>query len=885
MTNIKTLNQVRKSFLDYFEDANHEVIPSSPLVPHNDPTLMFTNAGMVPFKNIFAGREDIKRANGEIATKATSSQKCVRAGGKHNDLDNVGYTARHHTFFEMLGNFSFGDYFKEQAIVYAWEYLTKTLGLPEEKLLTTVYHTDDEAFSLWKKVSGLPDSKIIRISTNDNFWAMGDIGPCGPCSEIFYDHGDKIQGGPPGSPDEDGDRFVEIWNLVFMQFEKLDNGSQIDLPNPCIDTGMGLERISAIMQGKYDNYDIDLFQNLIASSKEITGNDNPKKDFSHRVIADHLRSTSFLIADGVLPSNEGRGYVLRRIMRRAMRHCHGLDNKNTVMHRLVPSLIHEMGEAYPELERARSLIVQTLEQEENRFRETLGNGLKLLKTELSSIPHGGELDGKVAFKLYDTYGFPYDLTQDILREKGYTVNNTAFESAMEEQKNKARSSWSGSGEEAENTLWLDLHKENGATEFIGYEALKGRGNLISIIKNNDKTGSLKKGEEGFIVTNQTPFYAESGGQSGDKGRIITETGTFAVNDTKKFAGSIHAHFGEVLEGEISSGSEMAKMIVHPKRRSAIKRAHSATHILHAVLKDILGDFVTQKGSLVEDDYLRFDFSCPNAINDEQFEQIELMANDLVMQNSPSKTRIMPVKKAMESGATALFGEKYGDEVRVVAMGGDDYSMEFCGGTHVIRTGDIGIIKIFNEASVSAGVRRIEAYTGIKAIEYIESIESRLDTVQQALKTSADNIVPRIEKLLTEKREMEKQISELKKQVALGSNGAGDSGSEVEQINGVSFIGKFLPDVATKDLRGLIDEYKTKHDPAVILLISENGGKAGIAAGISNSLTDRYNAVDLVRKSSEILGGKGGGGRPDFAQGGAPSADSANNAIKQIKQEI
>lgn len=882
----KTLNQVRASFIDFFKSKGHEVVQSSPLVPHNDPTLMFTNAGMVPFKNVFAGREEIKSANGDVASTVTSSQKCVRAGGKHNDLDNVGYTARHHTFFEMLGNFSFGDYFKEQAILHAWEYLTEVLKLPKEKLVVTVYHTDDEAFDLWKKISGLPEDKIIRIATNDNFWAMGDTGPCGPCSEIFYDHGEHVEGGLPGTPEEDGDRYIEIWNLVFMQFEKLEDGTQIDLPNPCIDTGMGLERITTIMQNVKDNFDIDLFKNLIAASKEITGNSNPKRDFSHRIIADHLRSTSFLIADGVLPSNEGRGYVLRRIMRRAMRHCHNLDNQNTVMHRLVPALIEEMGEAYPELVRAESLITQTLEQEETKFRETLGKGLKLLKEELKSVPKDGELDGKVAFKLYDTYGFPYDLTQDILRESDRSVDDAAFKAAMEEQKNKARSSWSGSGEQAEDGLWLELYKVKGATEFIGYETLDGRGNITAIVKGKEQTDSIKTGDEAFIITNQTPFYAESGGQAGDIGKIITDDGAFEVKDVKKFAGAIHAHYGVVTEGVIKADSEMVKMEVCSERRAGVKRAHSATHILHAVLKDILGDFVTQKGSLVEDDYLRFDFSCPNSISAEQYNEIELKANSIIMGNSSTQTRVMPVQQAMDLGATALFGEKYGDEVRVVAMGDENYSMEFCGGTHVDNTGDVGFVKIFNDSAVSAGVRRIEAYTGGKALEYAMNIESKLNEIQKTVKTSADDLLPRITKLLSEKKEMEKEISELKKQLALsGGAQSGNGGSEVEEINGVNFVGKFLPGVATKDLRGLVDEYKSKYDNAIILLISENDGKAGISAGLSSNLTDKYNAVDLVRKSSEILGGKGGGGRPDFAQGGAPSATNAQQALDEAKKFI
>ncbi len=881
----KTLSDVRKSFLEFFKSKGHEVISSSPLLPHNDPTLMFTNAGMVQFKNVFAGREEIKSKQGNRVYKAATSQKCVRAGGKHNDLENVGYTARHHTFFEMLGNFSFGDYFKENAIAYAWEYLTKTLQLPKEKLMVTVYHTDDEAYNLWKKIAGLPDEKIIRIASDDNFWAMGDTGPCGPCSEIFYDHGEHIAGGPPGSADADGDRFIEIWNLVFMQYERHEDGTQTNLPKPCIDTGMGLERITTIMQGVHNNYEIDLFLKLIEASEEISKRTGEKYIASHRVIADHLRSSCFLIADGISPSNEGRGYVLRRIMRRAMRHCHALDSKHTWFYKLIPALIEQMGQAYPELIRAESLLTQTLQSEEEKFRETLASGLKILETETKGLKAGGVLKGEVAFKLYDTYGFPLDLTQDILKAKNIAVDNKGFEAAMEKQRDQARSNWAGSGEQATSNIWLDIAKR-GSTEFLGYTNLKSRAEIISIVANDSEVKSVKAGDPAVVMTNQTPFYGESGGQAGDRGTIYSDKFKFEVDYTRKFGG-LHAHFGKVVSGEMVVGQD-AYLEVDKKRRDGLRRHHSATHILHAVLRKKLGDHIAQKGSLVEQDYLRFDFSHQKSVSKEELAEIEREANEIILQNAETKTRVMPIKQAMESGAVALFGEKYGDEVRVLSMGiGDNhgsYSIEFCGGTHVDRTGDIGLLKITKESAVASGVRRIEAVVGDKAVEYIQSREGILYTLQDKLKTAPEDFDNRLTALMNEKKNLEGQISELKKKIAMGGGGAsaGD-GATAQNINGVNFIGQKLDGIEAKDLRGLIDEYKKKYDNAVILLIAENDGKAAIASGVSEKLVAKYSAVEMVKKATEALGGKGGGGRPDFAQGGAPSASNANNAIEEVKK--
>jgi len=885
----KTLSEVRKSFLEFFRSKEHEIITSAPLLPHNDPTLMFTNAGMVPFKNVFTGNEEIKGKAGNKVVRAASVQKCVRAGGKHNDLDNVGYTARHHTFFEMLGNFSFGDYFKEKAISHAWEYLTKVLQIPSEKLLVTVYHTDDEAYNLWKKIANLPDEKIIRIASDDNFWAMGETGPCGPCSEIFYDHGDKIAGGPPGSAEQDGDRFIEIWNLVFMQYEKLEDGTRRDLPKPCIDTGMGLERVTSVMQHVHDNYDTDLFLNLIEASKEISGRSEEKFNVSHRVITDHLRSTCFLMADGVLPSNEGRGYVLRRIMRRAMRHCHILDPQKSWFYKMVPSLIENMGAAYPELARAESLITQTLQNEEEKFRETLGNGLKILETETKNLKSGGVLKGEVAFKLYDTYGFPLDLTQDILRARDIKVDTKSFDIAMEKQREQARSNWAGSGEQATGEIWLTVAKKNGATEFLGQKTLKSRAEIKDIILGDKEVKTAKVRDKAAIITNQTPFYGESGGQAGDKGRIYSDKFSFKVNDTKKF-GNLIAHFGEVESGEVSVGQN-CDLEVNKTRRDSLRRNHSATHLLHAVLRRKFGDHISQKGSLVEEDYMRFDFSSPKSISKDEIFEIEKEVNNLILQNAETSTRILPLKQAMESGAVALFGEKYGDEVNVVSMGqaeeNKNYSVEFCGGTHVSRTGDVGLFKITKEASVASGIRRIEAVTAQKAMEFIQDKQSILNNLQDKLKTAPEEFEVRVSQLLDEKKNLENQISELKKKVALGGGASAGSSapSAVENINGASFIAKTLTGIEPKDLRGLIDEYKKQYDNAVILLIAENEGKVSIAAGVSEKMMSKINAVDMVKKSAEILGGKGGGGRPDFAQGGAPSNENSAQAIASVKALI
>jgi alanyl-tRNA synthetase len=884
-----SLSQIRDSFLQFFaKNHEHSIIPSSSLVPHNDPTLMFTNAGMVQFKNVFSGREELKNKNTQKINRATTAQKCVRAGGKHNDLENVGYTARHHTFFEMLGNFSFGDYFKELAIESAWQYLTKTLELPKEKLLVTVYHTDDEAANLWKKIAGLHDDKIIRIASDDNFWAMGDTGPCGPCSEIFYDHGEHIKGGKPGSADQDGDRFIEIWNLVFMQYEKQADGKLINLPKPCIDTGMGLERLTTVMQGVNDNYKIDLFLNLIEASKLITRNNKPESEFSHRVVADHLRSTCFLIADGVLPSNEGRGYVLRRIMRRAMRHCHILEPKDLSFYKLVPYLVKEMGDSYTELKRTESLIINTIENEEKRFKETLENGLKILESEIEGLNKGDVLNGETAFKLYDTYGFPLDLTQDILKAKNIAVDVKSFETSMEKQKDIARKAWAGSGEQATENLWLDILKDNGATEFFGYSSLSGEGKIIALVQNGEIKNDISGKIQAQIILNQTPFYGESGGQTGDKGYIFTNGAKFKVTDTKKLAGSLIVHFGEVEEGEFKTNSQV-KLQVDETRRKGLRRAHSATHLLHAALRKILGDFVTQKGSLVEDDYLRFDFSNLKAVSLEDLNKIENEVNLQIIANTNSNTAVMPVKQAIEAGAMALFGEKYGDEVRVISMGENKYSVELCGGTHIESTGDIGLFKITSESSVASGVRRIEAVTGMGALNHINNRENIILNLQDKLKTNADELNIRVEKLLDEKKEQEKEISELKKKAALSAmnnNVAGGAEQkEFEQLKDAKLIAKKLSGVDAKDLRGIVDEYKKKFDDSVIILLSENDGKGSLVVGVSDKLTAKYNAVEIIKNISSKCGGKGGGGRPDFAQGGVPDVSGFDNAVNEFKNVI
>ena len=875
-------NDIRRSFLDYFGGNGHTIVPSAPLVPHNDPTLMFVNAGMVPFKNVFTGLET------RPYKTATSSQKCVRAGGKHNDLDNVGYTARHHTFFEMLGNFSFGDYFKEQAITHAWTLLTKEWGLPADRLTATVYHTDDEAFDLWKKIAGLPEERIIRIATKDNFWAMGESGPCGPCSEIFYDHGDHIWGGPPGSPEEDGDRFVEIWNLVFMQYEQEANEIVSELPRPSIDTGMGLERVAAVMQGVTDNYDTDTFKALIAESGALsrTATDGAHKA-SHRVIADHLRSTGFLIADGVLPANEGRGYVLRRIMRRAMRHAHVIGAKEPLMYRLVSSLVSEMGGAYPELVRAQPLIEETLLREETRFRKTLENGLKLLDEATGGLDEGGTLAGETAFKLYDTYGFPYDLTEDALRSRGLTVDRAGFDAAMAEQKAAARAAWKGSGEKASDEIWFDIAEKAGNTEFIGYATTQGEGEVLAIVKDGVNFDSAAAGDTVTIVTNQTPFYGESGGQMGDAGRITTQGGFVAVvDDTAKPLGRVHAHHATIEAGSIKVG-DTVHLSVDVERRDRIRANHSATHLLHAALRKELGAHVTQKGSLVAADRLRFDFSHPEALTHAQIAAIEADVNAQVRHNEEVTTRLMTPDDAVAAGAMALFGEKYGDEVRVLSMGrGDDahYSVELCGGTHVRATGDIALFKIVSESAVSSGVRRIEALTGEAARLWLVERDDKLRQTAAALKTTPEDVPTRIAALVEQSRKLERELAEAKKALALGGGSAAQTAGP-EKIGNIDFLGQVIEGLDPKELRGIVDQNKATLGSGVSAVLAVVDGRASIAVGVTDDLKGQISAVDLVRAGVEALGGKGGGGRPDMAQGGGPDGDKAAAALDAVKTAL
>jgi alanyl-tRNA synthetase len=880
------VNDIRKNFLDFFARNDHQVVSSSSLVPRNDPTLLFTNAGMVQFKNVFTGLE--KRPY----SRAVTAQKCVRAGGKHNDLDNVGYTTRHHTFFEMLGNFSFGDYFKERAIELAWNLITKEYALPKDKLLITVYIDDDDAFRLWKKIAGLSDSKILRIAGDDNFWAMGDTGPSGPCSEIFYDHGPHIPGGPPGSPDAEGDRFIEIWNLVFMQYEQFEGGKRVDLPRPSIDTGMGLERIAAVLQGTHDNYAIDLFATLIRVIADLTGvdADGPQKA-SHRVIADHLRASAFLIADGVLPSNEGRGYVLRRIMRRAMRHAELLGAKEPLMWKLVPVLTREMGQAYPELLRAEALITETLKLEETRFRRTLERGLAILDEKSKDLRKGAMFDGETAFTLYDTYGFPLDLTQDALRSRGISVDIASFTDAMNRQREKARASWAGSGEAAQETVWFALREKIGATEFLGYETESAEGVVAALVKDGKEVTGLKKGETGAVVVNQTPFYGESGGQVGDAGEMRREGVRATVSDTQKRAGDVFAHMITVEQGTIKVGDPMLLEVDHA-RRDAIRQNHSATHLLHEALRQVLGDHVAQKGSLVAPDRLRFDFSHPKPMSPEELERVEDIANDKVLQNRPVTTRLMAVDDAIASGARALFGEKYGDEVRVVAMGDGGntmgWSVELCGGTHVRRTGDIGLISLVGEAGVAAGVRRIEALTGKAARK---AANKQLQVVKAAaaeLKVPLEDMPARIEALLDERKKLERDLSDVKKKLAMGGGGttaAGES-SDVRQVNGVKLLARAVSGIELKDLRSLADEGKRQVGSGIVAIVATaEDGKAGIVVGVTDDLTKRFNAVDLVRRGAEVLGGKGGGGRPDMAQAGGPDGSKAQAALEAIEAAL
>ena len=881
---------IRSSFLDFFKARGHEIVRSSSLVPANDPTLLFTNAGMVQFKNVFTGLEKCPYS------RAVTAQKCVRAGGKHNDLDNVGYTARHHTFFEMLGNFSFGDYFKERAIELAWRLVTKEFGVPADRLLITVYIDDDDAFDLWRKISGLPDKKILRIAGDDNFWAMGETGPCGPCSEIFYDHGDHIWGGPPGSPEAEGDRFVEIWNLVFMQYEQLADGKRVDLPRPSIDTGMGLERMAAVLQGTHDNYKIDLFAALIEAVAEFTGVDaEGERKASHRVIADHLRASAFLIADGVLPSNEGRGYVLRRIMRRAMRHGELLGAKEPLMWRLVPVLAREMGQAYPELIRAEALVTETLKLEEIRFRRTLERGIALLEEASKSLKKGDMFDGETAFTLYDTYGFPLDLTQDALKPRGIGVDIASFSDAMERQRAKARASWAGSGEAAAGAVWFALREKVGPTEFLGYETESAEGVVTAVQRDGKEVSALKKGETGVVVLNQTPFYGESGGQVGDTGVMVADGIRFRVTDTQKYAGDVYAHIGTVEQGTVQAGVALALEVDHV-RRGSIRKNHSATHLLHEALRQVLGDHVAQKGSLVAPDRLRFDFSHPKAMSGEEIERVEDIANDMVLQNAPVITRLLSRDDAIASGARALFGEKYGDEVRVVAMGQDPstsaggntmgWSVELCGGTHVNRTGDIGLISVIAEGGVSAGVRRIEALTATAARHNANNLVQLAKTAASELRVPLEDLPARVGALVEERKRLERDLSEAKKKLALsggasaGERGEGSDG--VRTIGDVKLIARAVEGIDLKDLRSLADDGKKKLGSGVVAVVGVTAdGKAGIVVGVTNDLTARFNAVDLVRKAADVLGGKGGGGRPDMAQAGGPDGSKADAALAAI----
>ncbi|PRX09951.1 UNVERIFIED_ORG: alanyl-tRNA synthetase [Martelella mediterranea] len=879
------VNEIRSTFLDFFKRNGHEVVPSSPLVPHNDPTLMFTNAGMVPFKNVFTGLEN------RPYSRATTAQKCVRAGGKHNDLDNVGYTARHHTFFEMMGNFSFGDYFKEQAISLAWELITKEFGLPKDKLLTTVYHEDDEAFDLWRKIAGLPEDRIIRIPTSDNFWSMGDTGPCGPCSEIFFDHGDHIWGGPPGSPEEDGDRFIEIWNLVFMQYEQLTPERREDLPRPSIDTGMGLERVAAVLQGKHDNYDIDLFQKLIGASEELTGvKAEGERQASHRVIADHLRSSAFLIADGVLPSNEGRGYVLRRIMRRAMRHAELLGAREPIIYRLLPTLVGEMGRAYPELQRAESLISETLQLEESRFRKTLDRGLTLLEDATRNLSEGESLDGETAFKLYDTYGFPLDLTQDALRARGIHVDLSGFQDAMHRQRAEARAHWAGSGDTATETIWFELGDKHEATEFLGYETEKAEGVVLALVNDGASVEKASAGDSVAVVVNQTPFYGESGGQMGDTGTISTDSARLRVTDTQKKANGLFIHFCEVEDGDLTLGEPVSLEVDHA-RRARLRANHSATHLIHEALRQKLGPHVAQKGSLVAPERLRFDISHPKPMTAEELAVVEDMANEIVLQNAPVSTRLMGVDDAIAEGAMALFGEKYGDEVRVVSMGtattgdkaGKTYSLELCGGTHVRTTGEIGLIRIVGESAVGAGVRRIEALTGIDARHYLTQQDDKVKALAATLKVQPDEVANRVFALAEERRRLERELAEARKQIALGGPGSSD---EAEMIGDISLAAKVLSGVAAKELKGLADSAKKDRERTVVVFISiAEDNKASVVVSLTADLTDTVSAVDLVREASATLGGKGGGGRPDMAQAGGPDGSKADDAIEAIRTAL
>ncbi|MEL0090824.1 MAG: alanine--tRNA ligase [Rhodospirillales bacterium] len=883
---METANGIRRAFLDYFGRNGHEIVSSSPLVPLNDPTLLFTNAGMVQFKNVFTGVEN------RPYNRAVTSQKCVRAGGKHNDLENVGYTARHHTFFEMLGNFSFGDYFKDLAIELAWNLVTKEFGLAKEKLLVTVYSEDEQAADLWKKIAGLSDDKIIRISTSDNFWSMGDTGPCGPCSEIFYDHGDHIPGGPPGSPDEDGDRFIEIWNLVFMQYEQLSKEERVGLPRPSIDTGMGLERVAAVLQGKHDNYDIDLMRALIedVASRTSVDPDGPQKA-SHRVIADHVRAASFLIADGVLPSNEGRGYVLRRIMRRGMRHAHMLGAKDPLLFQVAPTLAREMGDDYPELRRALPLVTETLKLEEERFKVTLDRGLKLLDDATEKLAEKEPLDGETAFRLYDTFGFPLDLTQDILRAQGRTVDISGFDSAMERQRAAARQAWAGSGDAASDAIWFDLRERLGATEFLGYAQQHAEGVVSALLVDGRETASLPTGGKGLVVLNQTPFYAESGGQMSDLGRITGNDGFSArITDVQKKVGDLWVHEVVVESGVLKVGDSV-ELAVDGERRSHISRNHSATHLLHAALRDALGAHVAQKGSLVAPERLRFDISHPKAMAFSEVLGVEKAVNDRIRMNTEVETRVMPTDQAIEAGAMALFGEKYGDEVRVVSMGGPsgkqsgrEWSVELCGGIHVSRTGDIGNFIILSESAVGAGVRRIEAVTGAAAEAYVVERRRLLDEISGTLKTTPEEAPARIAQLIEDRRKLEREAADLRRKLAAGG-GAGSAAPEAKSIGDVKFIGRALEGVPAKELKSMADALKQQVGSGVVAIVAENEGKASLVVAVTEDMKGKIDAVALVRAGSAAVGGQGGGGRPDMAQAGGPDGSKIQEALAAIEAAL
>lgn len=861
---MRTLNDIRRTFVDYFKKNGHEAVASSPLVPQNDPTLMFTAAGMVQFKDVFTGKE--KRSY----SRAVTSQKCLRAGGKHNDLDNVGYTARHHTFFEMLGNFSFGDYFKEEAISYAWELVTKGFGLDPKKLLVTVYSEDEEAASLWRKIAGFSDDKIIRIPTSDNFWSMGDTGPCGPCSEIFFDHGEKVAGGPPGSADADGDRFIEVWNLVFMQYEQQEGGKRVNLPNPSIDTGMGLERIAAVLQGQHNNYDTDLFKTLIAASTDLTGANKSTQRQSHNIIADHLRAACFLIADGVLPSNEGRGYVLRRIMRRGMRHAHILGAKDPLMWRLVPTLTSLMGDTYPELCRAQILIQQTLKLEEEKFRQTLERGLKLLQESTSTLSKGQDFPGDVAFKLYDTYGFPLDLTQDVLRAENKTVDLTEFAKCMEKQRQKARAAWVGTGEAANEQVWFDYKEAHGSTDFLGYSTTHSEGLILALLKGQNSVDMAAEGEEIFILTNQTPFYAESGGQVGDQGTITTDTGVqIKVSDTLKKLGSLHVHACKIIKGQIKVGDSV-KLDVDATRRRQVAANHSATHLLHAALRRVLGDHVTQKGSLVASDRLRFDFTHAKAVSPEELQTVEKLVNEQILKNKSSQTKLMTPDEAVAEGAMALFGEKYGAEVRVVSMGDEKFSVELCGGTHVSSTGDIGLFKILSESSVSSGVRRIEAITGEAILELLKDTQNILILEREQSKKNVNDL--------------QKQIADLRRQMTLGVKGNA-SATDFTTLGSYRAAVRHLNDVPARDLKALVDQLKKDMGSGIAIVTSVMDGKVSLVVGVTDDLTSKVSAVDLVKVGAETLGGQGGGGRPDLAQAGGVNENAVQGLAEVLQKTL